>query len=135
LSNTDGLLNIQADGTIKSASSVYKSVNADGTTTYVIDLQSALSSGAVTGTPAALSFDLIGFGNSQSQVSIRDIKLLQTPLALNENVTTKEDAAININPLAANPIASGVTPQLNITQNPADGVLRLFRAPGLAQLN
>jgi hypothetical protein len=58
LTNSDGLLNIQADGTTHAASSVYKSVNADGTTTYVIDLQSALGSGAVTSTPAALSFDL-----------------------------------------------------------------------------
>jgi hypothetical protein len=47
--------------------------------------------------------------------------LLQTPLALNENVTTKEDAAVNINPLAANTIVAGVTPQLNITQSPANG--------------
>jgi hypothetical protein len=123
LSNSDGLLNIQADGTTHAASSVQTIVNADGTTTYVIDLQSALSSGAITGMPAALSFDLIGFGNSQSQVSIKDIMLLQTPLAVNENVTTKEDAAVNISPLAGNQIVAGTTPQLNITQNPANGVL------------
>ncbi|WP_162084669.1 tandem-95 repeat protein [Sulfuriferula nivalis] len=123
LTNSDSLLNIQADGTTHTASSVYKSVNADGTTTYVIDLQSALGSGAVTSAPAALSFDLIGFGNSQSQVSIRDIQLLQTPLALNEKLSTNEDAAVNINPLAANPIAAGTTPQLNITQQPANGML------------
>lgn len=133
LTNSDGLLNIQADGTTKTASSVYKSVNADGTTTYVIDLQSALGSGAVTSTPAALSFDLIGFGNSQSQVSIKDIKLLQTPLALNENVTTNEEASVNINPLAANPIAPGAAPQLNITQNPASGVLTQNPSTGSGQ--
>ncbi len=123
LSNSDGLLNIQADGLAHAASSVYQSVNADGTTTYVIDLQSALGNGAVTGTPAALSFDLIGFGNSQSQISIRDIKLLQTPLAFNENVATHEDAPVNLDPLAADPVAAGAAPQLNITQNPASGVL------------
>jgi hypothetical protein len=95
--------------------------NADGTTTYVIDLQNALTSGAAT--PVTLSFDLIGFGAAQSQVSIRDIQLLQTPPALNESVTTNEDASLNINPLAANPIAPGAAPQLNITQNPANGVL------------
>ena len=123
LTNSDGLLNIQADGTTRSASSVYKSINVDGTTTYVIDLQSALGSGAVTGTPAALSFDLIGFGNSHSQVSIKDIKLLQTPLALNESVTTNEDVPVNISPLAANAVLSRATPLVNITQNPTNGVL------------
>jgi hypothetical protein len=121
LSNSDGLLNIQADGTTHTASSVQTIVNADGTTTYVIDLQNALSSGAITGTPAALSFDLIGFGNSQSQITIKDIKLLQTMQGLNETVSTSEDASVNISPLAAN--AAGATPQLNITQNPANGVL------------
>jgi hypothetical protein len=64
LSNSDALLNIQADGTTRTASSVQTIVNADGTTTYVIDLQNALGSGAAT--PVTLSFDLIGFGNSQS---------------------------------------------------------------------
>jgi hypothetical protein len=121
LSNSDALLNIQTDGTTRTAASVQTIANADGTTTYVIDLQNALTSGAAT--PVTLSFDLIGFGAAQSQVSIRDIKLLQTPLALNESATTNEDASVNINPLAANPIAPGAAPQLNITQNPASGVL------------
>ena len=46
LSNSDGVLNIQADGTEKDASIVSKTVNADGTTTYVIDLRNALAGGA-----------------------------------------------------------------------------------------
>ena len=123
LSQSDALLNIQTDDITRAASSVYKIANADGTTTYYLDLQNALGSGAVTGTPATLSFELIGFGNSQSQVSIKDIRLLQTPLALNESITTNEDASVNTSPLAANPIASGAAPQLQIVQNPASGVL------------
>ena len=92
--------------------------NADGTTTYVIDLQNALTSGVAT--PVTLSFDLIGFGAAQSQVSIRDIKLLQTSSALNQSVTTVKDASVNINLLAANPLTAA---GLAITKNPANGVL------------
>src|SRR5581483_4404386 len=123
LSNSDGLLNIQADGTTRAASSVMTVSNADGTRTYIIDLQSALASGAVTSTPATLSFDLIGFGNSQSQVSIRDIQLVRNPVALNETATTNEDASVTLNPLAADPISSGRTPVLQLVSNPAHGTL------------
>ena len=124
LSDSDGLLNIQANGTETDASIVSKSVNADGSTTYLINLQSAFASGAVTAGTATLSFDLVGFGDSQSQVSIRDVQLLQNPVvALNESATVNEDASVNLNPLAGDSISSGSTPVLQLVTNPAHGTL------------
>ena len=124
LSDSDGLLNIQANGTETDGSMVSKTVNADGSTTYLINLQGAFASGAVTAGAATLSFDLVGFGDSQSEVSIRDVQLLQNPvIALNESATVNEDSSVNLNPLAADPISSGSTPVLQLVSNPAHGTL------------
>src|SRR6185437_13835538 len=111
------------DGAESDAAAISKTVNADGTTTYLIDLQSAIASGAITAGPATLSFDLVGFGNSQSQVSIRDILLVQGPVALNETAAVAEDGSVALNPLAGDPIASGTTPVLQLVSNPTHGAL------------
>ena len=125
LTDSDGLLNIQANGTESDASVVSKTVNADGSTTYLIDLQSAFASGAATAAgTATLSFDLVGFGASQSQVSISDVQLIQNPvIALNEAAAVSEDGSVNLNPLAADPITSGSTPVLQLVSQPAHGTL------------
>ncbi len=124
LSNSDGVLNIQANGTESDASTISKTVNADGSTTYLVNLQNAFAGGAITAGTATLAFDLVGFGDSQSQVSIRDVQLVQNPVvALNENATVNEDGTVTLNPLAADPISSGSTPVLQLVTNPAHGTL------------
>ena len=80
LTRSDALLNIQTDrsGQLSErlASGVRKQLNADGTTTYLIDLPATLA-----GTPVYLSFDLLGFGAAQSHVSLRDIRIVRDPQA------------------------------------------------------
>jgi hypothetical protein len=98
LSNSDGLLNIQADGTTSTASGVRKIANADGTTTYVIDLQNALTSGAVT--PVTLSFDLIGFGAAASRVTVSDVSVSDLPKLQDVTATILEDGTLAFDPFA-----------------------------------
>ncbi len=70
LTRTDSLLNIQANGTERRGDKLRRIDNADGSRTYVLDLL-----GVGTTDPVALSFDLIGFGAADSQVTIRDVRL------------------------------------------------------------
>ncbi len=124
LTQSDALLNIQTDGTEHTATSVHKVKNADGSTTYHIDLEQALNAGdLITGTPALLSFDLIGFGGQQSQVTLRDIRLSRDPLALDDTITTDEDTPVTLAPLANDLLQSGETPALELTNQPAHGSL------------
>jgi VCBS repeat-containing protein len=67
---TDAFLNLQADGTQSFANCVTCTTNADGSRTYLVDL-----AGIPAGTAANLSFDLIGFGQNGSHVTVRDVNL------------------------------------------------------------
>jgi YD repeat-containing protein len=70
LPDADALLNIQPSGAPSLASALRWSTNSDGSTTYSLDLPESLD-----GTAVLLSFDLIGFGAADSQVTLRDISL------------------------------------------------------------
>ncbi|MDX8386391.1 MAG: hypothetical protein R8M11_07730, partial [Gallionella sp.] len=69
LTHSDSFLNLQADGAEHSATGVTRTTNADGSRTYRVDL-----AGVAAGTVANLSFDLIGFGANNSQVTLSDIR-------------------------------------------------------------
>ena len=142
LTHSDALLNIQLEAndnnsgsTVPSqrsehaASNVRKVANADGTATYYIDLQQGIGSASgnvVTGTPALLSFDLIGFGGVGSQgshISLRDIKLIKDAVAFDDNVATAEDTAATIAPLANDLIGGSTSAVINVVTSPTHGSL------------
>ncbi|ROZ61645.1 Ig-like domain-containing protein [Ramlibacter sp. WS9] len=120
LSRSDAIVNTQLDGaailTTRTTTGVRHTDNADGSRTYVIDLRSVPPS-----TPVQLSFDLIGFGagaaQRTSQVVVRDIRLVNTPVAVDDTATLAEDTLMTIDSRAndVNGSAEGFTPQV-VTQ-------------------
>jgi hypothetical protein len=101
-SRSDALLNLQlasssAGATLqeRAVSGLRHTDNADGSRTYVLDL-----SGIAAGTAVNLSFDLIGFGLTASQlgskVRISDVRLISTPVAVNDAATLAEDGSATI---------------------------------------
>ena len=101
--HSDALLNIQLASSDpastvqeRSAAGLRHTDNADGSRTYVFDLSSIAA-----GTPVNLSFDLIGFGMTAAQlgshVSIKDVRLISTPVAGDDAATLSEDNSITIN--------------------------------------
>ena len=127
LSHTDALLNIQAKsaagsgtgigngtgtgtgtGTTttlreRTASSVRRQVNADGSTTYTLDLPANLAADP-DGTPVLLSFDLLGFAGAGSEVTLREVQVLGAPLARPDAFSGDEDTTI-----AGNVVANDLT--------------------------
>ena len=102
--------------------------------TYVLDL-----SGITAGTAVNLSFDLIGFGLSASQlgsrVNISDVRLISAPLAVNDTDTLAEDgsASITVQANDLNAEATGFAPRLvasaqhgQVSVNAANGVFSGF---------
>jgi hypothetical protein len=122
LSESDALLNIQSDGTERMASALTRVAHADGSVTYYVDLQAALAGRSAAAVPAALSFDLIGFNGSHSQVRISDVQLVRDPLAFDDTVVTNEEQSVVVAPLA-NDLAGGGTPVLEVVDGPVHGRL------------
>ena len=121
LTSSDAAINIQATGQEALSSSVHKVRNADGSTTYYLDLQS----GAFAGQAASLSFDLIGFGATDSTVSIRDIHLVQQPLAMDDAFATDEDTALTL-PVLANDLPGGAAAtSITVVDGPLHGTIEL----------
>ncbi len=96
--HSDALLNVQLASSSAGAALQERAVsglrhtdNADGSRTYVLNL-----SGIAAGTAVNLSFDLIGFGLIASQlgskVNISDVRLISTPVAVNDAATLLETA-------------------------------------------
>lgn len=90
LTRNDAFVNLQANGTEFLGSNVTSTRNADGSRTYRLDL-----AGIPAGTAVNLSFDLIGFANAGSHVTVRDIRL-GVPETRDDAVTTSEDTALDI---------------------------------------
>jgi VCBS repeat-containing protein len=101
-SRSDALLNLQLASSSLGATLQERAVsglrhtdNADGSRTYVLDL-----SGIAAGTAVNLSFDLIGFGLSASQlgskVNVSDVRLISTPVAVNDAATLAEDGSATL---------------------------------------
>ena len=99
LTHSDALLNLQhsASGAMvkREASAVHSVTNADGSTTYTLDLR-ALNAGR----SVLLSFDLLGFGAADSFVTLRNIHMSSAPQAVDDALTVVEDTPTTFSPLA-----------------------------------
>jgi hypothetical protein len=93
LTRTDAFLNLQGDGTQHTANSVTCIVNADGSRTYRVDLTGVAKNKAVN-----LSFDLLGFGQSNSHVTLRDVRVSGLPQLHDEVASIAEDTSLTFNP-------------------------------------
>ena len=72
--------------------------NQDGSRTYRIDL-----AGIAVGTAVNLSFDLIGFGQASSHVTVRDVRVgdvSSLPVLHNDAATLNEDSSLAFNSFA-----------------------------------
>ena len=133
LSHTDSLFNLQSNGVASSASAVtVTGLPAPGTSlldtvspiTVTVDL-----SNVAAGSVLKLYFDLLGMGAQGSSITIDDVRLLTSlatntaPLAVDDAVTTAEDAPLTFNMLANDQDAEGDTLAASIVQAPANGVL------------
>jgi PKD repeat protein len=132
LTNTDSLLNLQADGTVYFSDRVQIGgatvsggvIDTTGQRTVTIDL-----TGIATNTQAALYFDLLSFSSGTSHVSIDNVKIFTTtqaaPQLVNANLATNQATGLDI------PLPSGVildrielgTPPKHgtVVRNPLDG--------------
>ena len=132
LSNTDSLLNIQADGTVYFSDRVQiggatisgSKIANTSDRTVTIDL-----AGIASNTEAALYFDLLSFGSGASQVSIDNVKIFNTtqpaPHLDNATLATNQATELTI------PLPTGITlesielstlPQHGtVVRNPSDG--------------
>jgi len=121
LSHSDALLNLQSNGTLRLADGVHRQVNADGSSTYTLDLPAGLAEQDL-----MLSFDLLGFGQgadaSASSVSIRDVHLGSALAAVDDTVPTAvEDTPLSVNVLANDQGATASTTTVQLVQGPQHG--------------
>jgi len=81
LSETDALLNIQADGKVRFGSKVdVQGVSATGSLTGSGDVVVTISlQGVRSGAVATLYFDLISFASAESSITIDDVQILRGP--------------------------------------------------------
>ena len=86
MTRTDAFLNLQGDGTQNAADCVTCIYNADGSRTYRVDLTGVAKNIAVN-----LSFDLLGFGQNNSHVTLRDIRTSGLPQLRDDVATIAED--------------------------------------------
>ena len=89
LNASDALLNRQITGLERLAPTVAKTVNADGSTTYLVTLAPAL-----VGRSVLLSFDLLGFAAAASSVTVRDVALLAEVPVVNKHAPTASDGSV-----------------------------------------
>jgi hypothetical protein len=133
LSQTDSLLNLQANGQTYFGSRVNVPGLASGNTadlrsphTYRVDL-----SNVAPGTLATLSFDLLGFGSVDSRVVIDDVMLIgatQTlPIANPDSAATSTGVPVNIAVLANDTDSNGTLDptSIQIGQGPANGTVTI----------
>jgi hypothetical protein len=95
LTRTDAFLNLQGDGTQNAADCVTCIYNADGSRTYRVDLTGVAKNIAVN-----LSFDLLGFGQNNSHVTLRDIRTSGLPQLRDDVATIAEDNLLTFDPFA-----------------------------------
>ena len=121
LNRTDSFLNLQGDGLSFLSEAVQVIANADGSHTYIVDLSSV-----ATGTAVNLSFDLLGFGQARSHLTIRDLQLgdgapVGTAQTSADTAQGLEDTAIVIDALANDSVQAGFVPVL--VEAPSHGQL------------
>jgi VCBS repeat-containing protein len=116
LSHTDALLNLQANGTETAAANVTRVTNPDGSRTYRVDL-----AGVPAGTAVNLSFDLIGFGKTGSQVTVRDVRVSGLPQLHDDAATLPEDSTLAFDPFAQVDNAALLALGSQVVEAPAHG--------------
>ncbi len=116
LSHTDALLNLQANGTETAAANVTRVTNPDGSRTYRVDL-----AGVPAGTAVNLSFDLIGFGQTGSQVAVRDVRVSGLPQLHDDAATLLEDSTLAFDPFAQVDNAALLALGSQVVEAPAHG--------------
>jgi hypothetical protein len=127
----------------RDGAAVHKVLNADGTTTYYLNLRHGVGTGSNTGlagTPVVLSFDLIGFAgaggdadehgasaNNTSQISIRDVRLVKNAVTFDDAAVVDEDGSVTLdvaaNDLRGTDALGNPAGALEIVGNPSHGSL------------
>ena len=108
LTHSDALLNLQrnASGALvqRETAAVHSTTNADGSTTYTLDLRSLNDVGNASGIGRSvlLSFDLLGFGATDSTITLRNIHMSNAPQAVDDALTVEEDTPTTFTPISAN---------------------------------
>ncbi len=118
LTRTDAFLNLQADGAQNLADCVTCINNADGSRTYRVDL-----SGVAKNAAANLSFDLIGFGQNGSHVTVQDVRVSGLPQLHDEAATMLEDGTLAFNPFAQVDNAAVLQLGSHLVDQPAHGAV------------
>jgi VCBS repeat-containing protein len=118
LTRSDAFLNLQADGAQNMANCVTCINNADGSRTYRVDL-----AGVPAGIAANLSFDLIGFGQNGSHVTVRDVRLSGLPQLHDDAATLLEDGTLAFNPYAQVDNAAILQLGSHVVDQPAHGAV------------
>jgi Bacterial Ig domain len=121
LSNTDSLLNIQANGTIHKSDKVTITALGNNSSIVTIDLTQVTPT-----TQATLYFNLLGFGARTSTVTIDDVKLFTDtqpiPVTKNDTLTLNQNTPLTIDPTQLTTNDTNVT-QIQIINQPTHGTL------------
>jgi YD repeat-containing protein/VCBS repeat-containing protein len=128
LAGSDALLNVQADGRLRSGNRVLLdgqppgAVLAQDPVTVDIDL-----TGIATDKPIRLYFDLLGFGAADSEVIIDDVEFVMppntAPLAVSDLITVDEDSGIRFDVRLNDSDAQGDPLTVEVLAGPQQGTL------------
>ena len=123
LTNTDSLLNIQANGTIHKSDKVTITAPGNNSSIVTIDLTQIAPT-----TQATLYFNLLGFGARTSTVTIDDVKLFTDtqpiPVTKNDTLTTNQNTPLTLDPTQLTTNDTNVT-QIQVINQPTHGTLTL----------
>jgi PKD repeat protein len=121
LTNTDSLLNIQANGTIHKSDKVTITALTNNSSIVTIDLTQITPT-----TQATLYFNLLGFGARTSTVTIDDVKLFTDtqpiPVTTNDTLTTNQNTPLTLDPTQLTTNDTNVS-QIQIINQPTHGTL------------
>jgi hypothetical protein len=121
LTDTDSLLNIQANGTIHKSDKVTITALGNNSSIVTIDLTQITPT-----TQATLYFNLLGFGARTSTVTIDDVKLFTDtqpiPVTKNDTLNTNQNTPLTLDPTQLTTNDTNVT-QIQIINQPTHGTL------------
>jgi PKD domain/Bacterial Ig domain len=121
LTNTDSLLNIQANGTIHKSDKVTITALGNNSSIVTIDLTQITPT-----TQATLYFNLLGFGARTSTVTIDDVKLFTDtqpiPVTKNDTLNTNQNTPLTLDPTQLTTNDTNVS-QIQVINQPTHGTL------------
>jgi len=130
LSNTDALLNVQADGTVYAATGVTVPGAQGGQLPASLSAPIVITvdlAGASAGDAISLYFDLVGFGSHGSRVVIDDVRFVlpgesnAAPVAIADAASLEEDSSVPVDVLANDTDADGDGLMLTAVGTPTHG--------------